>query len=338
LDHLLEIVGSTILFVTGEVASASLASTGAGIPLALVIQFLLMSFGAVALYETMDKAMEHGSRWWTTAVSSNGDQALLANASREFLRMLVEIALAILAARGLRNNFNNTLTLASAIDTASLLPAPGIMINGDGTAAMSGQGGAGTLTGVQLGEPQFPGPPIAMFANDDQSDSVPSTQGEPGGQDGAFADVGTPTPGHSIRIPVGSSIVVEIMAESDQAEAAQLIRETMSWELPNETAWQIHFEPEGLVTSSAETNTFTLMKTGAQDMLELYEELSGLGDRQPGMLWSVTNDRMFNIAKNFGFQEVSAPLEGFKIVAVRTQDLLALIRANFDQLTRIAQR
>src|SRR5262249_4842793 len=105
-DHLLQIIGITAGFLVAELASAAPAAspTGVGQLVALLIQLALAAFGAKGLIEAGVQALEHGQAWLTTAWTCNGDPALRADASRSFLRMLVSIAMAALAAYGMRGN------------------------------------------------------------------------------------------------------------------------------------------------------------------------------------------------------------------------------------------
>jgi hypothetical protein len=116
-DHLPAIIGITAGFLVAELASAALAAspTGVGQVVALLIQLALAAFGAQGLIAAGVQALEHGQAWLTTAWTCNGNPALRAEASRSFLRMLVSIAMAALAAYGMRGNAGNALRIADNI-------------------------------------------------------------------------------------------------------------------------------------------------------------------------------------------------------------------------------
>lgn len=115
--HIAEIIGITAGFVAAELASTALAATptGVGQLIALLIQLALAAFGAYGMVTAGVQALQHGETWLTTAWTCNGDPALRAEASRSFLRMLVSIAMAALAATGMRGNAGNALRIADNI-------------------------------------------------------------------------------------------------------------------------------------------------------------------------------------------------------------------------------
>jgi hypothetical protein len=70
--------------------------TGVGQAAAEVIQLALSAFGAAGMVEGGVEAVKRGGAWLTTAWTANGKPELIAEASKEFLRMLVAIAVAAL--------------------------------------------------------------------------------------------------------------------------------------------------------------------------------------------------------------------------------------------------
>lgn len=143
-DHLPEIIGVTAAFIMAESLSALLAvsPTGVGQLAAAMIQLALAAFGAHGLVAAGVEALDHGSRWLNLAWRAGGKEEVIAQASREFLRMLVAIAMAALAYVGTKGNISKA---AQYMPTATPLPA---------FAAVGGRasGGAGALAAV--GDPQ----------------------------------------------------------------------------------------------------------------------------------------------------------------------------------------
>ncbi len=116
-DHLPEIIAITAGFIAAESASAFLAATptGVGQLAAVVIQLGLAALGAAFAVQAAMGALEHGKQWLTLAWTANGDPAKLAQASRAFLGMLVEIAMAALAMLGARANAGKGLHVAESV-------------------------------------------------------------------------------------------------------------------------------------------------------------------------------------------------------------------------------
>ncbi|MCG8420818.1 MAG: hypothetical protein MJE77_23095 [Proteobacteria bacterium] len=116
-DHLPEIIGITAAFILAESASAFLAATptGVGQLAAVVIQLGLAAFGASFAVDAGIEALKHGDSWLTLAWTAQGDAEQLADASREFLRMLVSIAAAALTLLGVRGNVDKGLKVANSI-------------------------------------------------------------------------------------------------------------------------------------------------------------------------------------------------------------------------------
>ncbi len=116
-DHLPEIIAITAGFIAAEALSAFLAATptGVGQIAAVIIQLGLAAFGAAFAVEAGVQALEHAKVWLTLAWTAHGDPVQLAAASREFLKMLVNIAMAALAIMGARGNASKGLNVADAI-------------------------------------------------------------------------------------------------------------------------------------------------------------------------------------------------------------------------------
>lgn len=152
-DHMPEIIGIVAGFIAAEAASAFLAATptGVGQIAAVLIQLALSAFGAVGMVEAGVEALKHGSQWLTLAWTAHGKPDQLGSASREFLRMLVSIAMAALAYTGAKANLGKAVRIANAMPPVGLVPALA-------TANGAPMGGAGTAAGVQLGVPGPLGP------------------------------------------------------------------------------------------------------------------------------------------------------------------------------------
>jgi hypothetical protein len=116
-EYLPEIIGITAGFILAESASAFLAATptGVGQLAAIVIQLGLATFGAKAALDAGVQALEHGEKWLTLAWTAKGDRKKLQEASQEFLKMLVSVALAALAVTGMKGNLGKGLKIADAI-------------------------------------------------------------------------------------------------------------------------------------------------------------------------------------------------------------------------------
>lgn len=153
-DHIVEIVGIVAGFIAAEALSAFLATspTGVGQIVAVLIQLALTAFGAAGMVEASVQAMSHGTKWLTTAWTADGKQDSLATASKEFLKMLVAIAMAALAYTGAKGNFNKSLQIANSMPMAT----PAFAVAGGGRLGGSATVGAaiagpGPLTGVGAG-------------------------------------------------------------------------------------------------------------------------------------------------------------------------------------------
>jgi hypothetical protein len=147
-DHLPEIIGIVAGFIAAEAASAFLAATptGVGQIAAVVIQLALTAFGAVGMAQAAWDALGHASQWLTLAWTAKGKDEQIAAASREFLRMLVSVAMAALAYTGAKGNFGKALKIAGAMPPTGMVPALAGVGGG-------GVGIAGAGEGVRLGGP-----------------------------------------------------------------------------------------------------------------------------------------------------------------------------------------
>lgn len=168
-DHLPEIIGIVAGFVMAEMASAFLAATptGVGQLAAVLIQLGLAAFGAVGMVEAGVEAIKHADAWLTQAWTASGDAAKVAGASKEFLRMLVCIAMAALSYIGVKGNMGNAVKIAGSMAPPM---APALAVAG------GGQVRAGAGSAVALGPPQPFGPvgtAMAMTTKDD----VPASGG-----------------------------------------------------------------------------------------------------------------------------------------------------------------
>jgi Domain of unknown function (DUF4157) len=152
-DHLPEIIGIVAGFIAAEAASAFLAATptGVGQIAAVLIQLALSAFGAVGMVEAGGEALTHAGQWLTLAWTAKGKNEQLGAASREFLRMLVSIAMAALAYTGVKGNLGKAVNIAQAIPPAGMVPALAGAGGRVGPMAVAGEA-------VKLGVPSPAGP------------------------------------------------------------------------------------------------------------------------------------------------------------------------------------
>ncbi|MDC0667126.1 hypothetical protein [Nannocystis radixulma] len=156
--HLPEIVGITAAFILAEAASMLLAATPTGVTqiAALVIQLGLAAFGAAGMVAAGVEALAHAEKWLTLAWTASGDAQQLEDASKEFLKMLVSIAMAALAAAGVRGNFQRGTKIASAIEFVPPRLAMAENVSAGGAIALGGPvfiPGSVTSTGPVLTQP-----------------------------------------------------------------------------------------------------------------------------------------------------------------------------------------
>ncbi|HEX8112343.1 MAG TPA: DUF4157 domain-containing protein [Kofleriaceae bacterium] len=152
-DHLPEIIGIVAGFIAAEAASAFFAATptGVGQIAAVLIQLALSAFGAVGMVEAGVEALKHAGQWLTLAWTAKGKDEQLGAASREFLRMLVSIAMAALAYTGVKGNLGKAVKIAQAMPPAGMVPALAGAGGRVGPTAVAGEG-------VKLGVPSPAGP------------------------------------------------------------------------------------------------------------------------------------------------------------------------------------
>jgi hypothetical protein len=113
--------------------------------IAILIQLVLAAFGVSGMVEAGIEAVKHASNWLTLAWTASGDEAKIAAASRELIKMLVSIALAALSYLGVKANVARAVTIASSLPTG-MLPAMAV--------AGGGHIGSGSVfTPVKLGPP-----------------------------------------------------------------------------------------------------------------------------------------------------------------------------------------
>src|SRR3954470_20072381 len=98
------------------------------------------------------EALKHGSAWLTTAWTAHGKPELIVEASKEFLRMLVAVAVAALSYAGAKANYRNALKIANNMPTGGL-PAFATA----GARANGGAAGAGVAIGPSVGGPAVAG-------------------------------------------------------------------------------------------------------------------------------------------------------------------------------------
>lgn len=152
-DHLPEIIGIVAGFVAAEAASAFLAATptGVGQIAAVLIQLALSAFGAVGMVEAGVEALKHAGQWLTLAWTAKGKDEQIGAASREFLRMLVSIAMAALAYTGVKGNLGKAVEIARAMPPVGMVPAFAGAGGRAGPTAVAGEG-------VKIGVPGPAGP------------------------------------------------------------------------------------------------------------------------------------------------------------------------------------
>jgi hypothetical protein len=144
-DHLEPIIGFTAAFLIAEAGSMFLAAvpTGVSQAAAVVIQLALSAFGVSGMVQAGIEALKHASAWLTIAWTANGKSDVIIEASKEFLRMLVAIAIAALNYVGAKGNYGNALKIANH------MPAGGLPALA--TVGVKTGGGAGTAAGVSIG-------------------------------------------------------------------------------------------------------------------------------------------------------------------------------------------
>jgi hypothetical protein len=188
-DNLPKIVGIVGLFIAAEATSAFLAATptGVGQAAAVVIQLALSAFGAAGMVMAAVEAANHASQWLTLAWTAKGNDNKIADASKEFLRMLVAIAIAALSYLGAKANYGNALKIGNSMPSGGLAELA--------TVGGGEMGGAGTATGVLVrpgtGSVGVGGNAMMHSAKDAEGGGIPEEMGPriPAGLDKRLAKV-----------------------------------------------------------------------------------------------------------------------------------------------------
>jgi hypothetical protein len=144
-DHENAIIGIVAGFLAAEALSALLAAVPTGVTqiVAVVIQLALSAFGAAGMVEAGAAALQHGAAWLTGAWTAGGNPEKVAAASREFLKMVVSLAMAALSYLGAKSNYGNALKIGSSVPTGGL---PALAMAGGGQ-----MGGTGARASVWIG-------------------------------------------------------------------------------------------------------------------------------------------------------------------------------------------
>jgi hypothetical protein len=166
-DHAAAIIGITAGFLMAEAASMALAATPGGQLPAIMIQLGLSAFGAHGMAVATVEALKHAARWLELAWNAHGREDGIAAASREFVKMLVSIAMATLAVMGVKANVGKAVGIATD-SMPALMPAWAVA-SGDAPSE------AGTATAVAAGGPRPYAPvatAMAMSAKDSDARSA----------------------------------------------------------------------------------------------------------------------------------------------------------------------
>jgi hypothetical protein len=144
-EHENAIIGIVAGFLAAEALSAFLAAVPTGVTqiVAVVIQLALSAFGAAGMVEAGAAALQHGAAWLEGAWIADGNPEKVAAASREFLKMLVSLAMAALSYLGAKGNYSNALKIASSMPTGGL---PALAVVGGRQ-----MGGTGAQTSAWIG-------------------------------------------------------------------------------------------------------------------------------------------------------------------------------------------
>jgi hypothetical protein len=166
-DHMPAIVGITAGFLMAEAASMFLAAAPTGVTqaAAAVIQLALSAFGATGIVEAGIEALKHGSAWLTTAWTAHGKPDLITEASKEFLRMLVAVAVAALSRAGAKANYRNALKIANNMPTGGL---PAFAATG-GALGGGARAGTGVSIGPSVGAPAAVGAAAARLSDKEKA-------------------------------------------------------------------------------------------------------------------------------------------------------------------------
>jgi len=151
-DHAAAIIGITAGFLMTEAASMALAATPGGQLPAIMIQLGLSAFGAHGMAVATVEALTHAGRWLELAWNAHGREDHIAAASKEFVKMLVSIAMAALAVMGVKGNMGKAAGIATD-SMPALMPAWAVASGGASSEA-------GTAAAVAAGGPR-PYSPVA---------------------------------------------------------------------------------------------------------------------------------------------------------------------------------
>jgi hypothetical protein len=151
-DNLAPIVGIVAGFLAAEAISmfAAATPTGVGQAVAMVIQLALSAFGAAGMVTAGIQALEHGSAWLNTAWTAKGNESKILAASKEFLMMLVGIAMAALSLLGARGNYRSLVKIGGSTPISGL---PVLAVAGGGRGGQMGSVGVGTAATTRLSNP-----------------------------------------------------------------------------------------------------------------------------------------------------------------------------------------
>jgi hypothetical protein len=178
-DHMPLIVGMVAGFITLEAASAFLAAAPTGVSqiVAVLIQLLLAAIGAAGMVEAGGLALQHAGTWLNLAWTAQGDEAKLATASKEFLKMLVALAMAALAYAGVKANVGKAIKITNSMPMPMPMSMPALALAGGGQLASGGPG-----TAIAIGGP---GPLTGLGAS---GSMMVKHEGEGGGSSGQATD------------------------------------------------------------------------------------------------------------------------------------------------------
>ena len=140
------------LFIAAESAATFLAATptGVGQAAALVIQLALGIIAGAGAVQAGAQAIKHAESWLVTAWTAQGDAKQIRAASKEFVHMLVMIAMAALAFSGAKTNLGKAGQLTSSLGkgmpqlTPQMVTPDGLMMGPQWTPG-------GTIEAVNLG-------------------------------------------------------------------------------------------------------------------------------------------------------------------------------------------
>lgn len=218
-DHLPEIIGITAGFLMAEATSMFLAAAPTGVTqaVAVVIQLALSAFGAAGLVQAGIEAMKHGTAWLTAAWTAHGKPEAIAVASKEFLRMLVAIAMAALNYLGAKGNYGSALKIARSMPTSGL---PALATAVSGTAGRSGAS-AGVSIGPSTGAIGAAGNVMHRVDDEDPKDVVDYLSGNDTSRRPRF-DGGEEQADHDHRDDVCYPEEYEDLAEQDGYQVAEV--------------------------------------------------------------------------------------------------------------------